>query len=229
LVACDDEAGPCAVETVSLQGFDIFRYEASLPDATADDPGSDRSALCSQSGVQPERGLTYAQARQACQRVDGFDLCLLQQHWQTACAGAAGRRYPWGSQDVSGRCNDYRQSSADCVRPCGALAQCSTPEGVRDLVGNVWEWTLAVQGPADGGGCSEAPDSDRHCDRLVPEQAGSLVCLDATTCVRPAYVGGGCRLRSSDVHLDANQCATQLFAPLTYSSQDVGFRCCRPR
>lgn len=227
VVGCADEPSPCEVETVQEPGFEIFRYEASLPDATAAGAGADRSGLCSQAGGLPLRGLTFAEARAACQQVDGFDLCSLQQQWQQACGGPAGRTYPWGSEDHSGRCNDYRESSESCVQPCGARSECATPAGTLDLVGNVWEWAAAHQGPADGLGCSADPASDRSCDRLLPEQAGSLLCLDGSVCVRPVYAGGGCRLRSMDVHIDANRCSTYLFAPLSYSSQDVGFRCCR--
>jgi formylglycine-generating enzyme required for sulfatase activity len=60
--------------------------------------------------------------------------------WQYAAQGTDGRRYPWGDQFDSARCN-YGLNHTSSVRefPSGA-----SPFGVQDLVGNVWQMTNDV-------------------------------------------------------------------------------------
>lgn len=73
--------------------------------------------------------------------------------WERAARGTEGRRYPWGDGPPAGQCNmcdracrfhHFKDRDADDgwaeTAPVGALAACTTPEGVLDLVGNVAEW-----------------------------------------------------------------------------------------
>jgi formylglycine-generating enzyme required for sulfatase activity len=79
-------------EWASLGGLQIMKYEASRPDATAQDSGSSTTSVCSQAGVQPWTNVTYAQAAAACTSV-GARLCT-EQEWHRACAVAPGTSYP---------------------------------------------------------------------------------------------------------------------------------------
>lgn len=61
--------------------------------------------------------------------------------WERAARGRDGRRYPWGAEFTSGRCNSKEAelngtSSVGYFSPAG-----DTPEGIIDMVGNIWEWT----------------------------------------------------------------------------------------
>lgn len=56
--------------------------------------------------------------------------------WQWAAQGADGRDYPWGDTFQAGYCN----SDTLGTTPVTAFASNVSPFGVRDLVGNVWEW-----------------------------------------------------------------------------------------
>lgn len=60
--------------------------------------------------------------------------------WERAARGLSGQRYPWGSEFVSGRCN-CKEAGLESTSPVGAFSpEGDTPEGLVDMVGNVWEW-----------------------------------------------------------------------------------------
>jgi len=63
-----------------------------------------------------------------------------EEEWEKAGRGADGRRYPWGDEWVPGRSNTYE---ARLTRPAavGHFFDDVSPYGVRDLLGNVQEWT----------------------------------------------------------------------------------------
>ncbi len=65
------------------------------------------------------------------------------EEWQLLAAGAEANPYPWGDQYESGfaATGDRVQGG---VQPCGATARDRTAAGVRDLGGNVSEWTRSV-------------------------------------------------------------------------------------
>ncbi len=57
--------------------------------------------------------------------------------WQYAAQGHDGRKYPWGNEMDSTRCN-YNLNS---TTPVDAFPTGASPYGVMDLVGNVWQLT----------------------------------------------------------------------------------------
>lgn len=129
----------CLDAVVRYAGVEIFQYEASRPDATADSAGADESAACSRAGVLPWTFLTIGEARAACQS-SGFELCHGTQ-WQAVCAGDPPERpWPYGHGYQASVCNDHI-NGAGALEPTGAREGCRTPQGVYDLSGNVWEFT----------------------------------------------------------------------------------------
>ena len=69
--------------------------------------------------------------------------------WEKAGRGTDGRRYPWGDDFKSGEANLYRGArGASAWSEVGSYAGDRSPYGVRDLAGNVSEWTASD----DGGG-----------------------------------------------------------------------------
>lgn len=126
------------LDTVQVAGFEIFRYEASRPDATADAQGADAAQACSRAGVLPWTNLTLADAEAAC-AASGFSVCSGDQ-WQEACVGPELWPYPYGEAYVQGICNDHVTGSG-ALEVTGGRADCVGPSGIHDQNGNVWEMT----------------------------------------------------------------------------------------
>ena len=64
--------------------------------------------------------------------------------WEYAARGMQARRYPWGDEFLPNRCNTA-EAQLGGTSPVGMFSpQGDTPEGVVDLVGNVWEWTSSL-------------------------------------------------------------------------------------
>ena len=61
--------------------------------------------------------------------------------WERAARSTDGRRWPWGDEFVQGRCNS-KESGVGGTTPVGKYSVAGdSPDGVGDMVGNVWEWT----------------------------------------------------------------------------------------
>lgn len=64
--------------------------------------------------------------------------------WERAARGFKGNRYPWGNEFIAGRCN-CKEVGLGQPSPVGYFSpDGDTPEGVVDMVGNVWEWTNSL-------------------------------------------------------------------------------------
>lgn len=67
-----------------------------------------------------------------------------EKEWERAARGPDGREYPWGQEFDASRANLARNSRTQLkLVDVGSFPQGATPEGVYDLVGNVWEWTAS--------------------------------------------------------------------------------------
>ncbi len=91
-------------------------------------------------GREPRTGVTWGMARRLC-RKRGKKLCTEEQ-WEYACKGKSKRRFPYGNTWDAERCNTEDAAGNDrSVGAAGAFKGCRSPFGVRDLSGNVSEWT----------------------------------------------------------------------------------------
>jgi formylglycine-generating enzyme required for sulfatase activity len=67
--------------------------------------------------------------------------------WERAARGFAGWLYPWGDELFLNRCN-CKEAGFNTTSPIGYFSpDGDTPEGVVDMVGNVWEWTNSLYLP----------------------------------------------------------------------------------
>ena len=67
--------------------------------------------------------------------------------WERAARGLNGRRYAWGNEFLAGRSNS-KEAGLGRTSPIGHFSpDGDTPEGLVDMVGNVWEWTSSLFAP----------------------------------------------------------------------------------
>ncbi len=66
--------------------------------------------------------------------------------WEKAARGKRGRTYAWGNRWDAGRANTW-EGHVLRPSPVGVYPGGTTPEGIHDLSGNVWEWTRSLYRP----------------------------------------------------------------------------------
>lgn len=59
--------------------------------------------------------------------------------WERTARGSEGRKYPWGSEQPNPSLAAFGDSVRSAV-PVGLYPLGSTPDGIMDMAGNVWEW-----------------------------------------------------------------------------------------
>lgn len=119
---------------------------------------------------------------------------LTEAEWERAAAGLEQRRYPFGSRAGDDDVNT-RESGVGQTAAVGIFPKDTTPEGVCDMGGNVWEWTSSLARPypykaKDGredleglgarilrGGAYERYRSDMRCHVRVPAEPRAFVPL----------------------------------------------------
>ena len=203
VATCSDELRDCPDGMVSVCGaycFDV--YEASRPDATADDPGTDASRAVSQAGVLPwyssdsTSGMNPVIAAAACDAA-GKRLCTPQE-WELVCATLDELNYSYGDAYSASICNgidtfcdcdadgepDGEEAYPHCRDACdtdfhptptGSFTGCTNAFGAFDVNGNVWEVVATDDGHAHyRGGAYNCSDSERlhRCDYDGVESGG---------------------------------------------------------
>lgn len=71
---------------------------------------------------------------------------LTEAEWEATARGKEGRTYPWGNESPDETRAQYDQGYGE-TSPVTAHPRGATPEGVYDLVGNLYEWTSSLDRP----------------------------------------------------------------------------------
>ena len=91
--------------------------------------------------------------------------------WEKAARGTDARQYPWGADADPNGANCW-DTGIGAITPVGCFPQGTSPYGLEDMSGNVWEWTRSLWGensaastfaypynPQDGREQLQAPDA----------------------------------------------------------------------
>ncbi len=96
----------------------------------------------------PMIGISWYEAMAFCtwlSKKAGENILLpTEPQWQRAAQGDDGRLYPWGNQFDYRKCNCSAQNKSSGTTPVTEYLIGTSPYGVMDMCGNVWEWLLTA-------------------------------------------------------------------------------------
>jgi Sulfatase-modifying factor enzyme 1 len=121
------KVGPLCIDVYEASLWDSRTGGTQITQSACNDNGNDCTSFFARSvaGVGPARFTTWFQAQQAC--ANAGKRLLANAEWQMAAAG---------TPDNATDCNISSFSVADT----GQFSRCVSNHGVRDMVGNLWEW-----------------------------------------------------------------------------------------
>ncbi len=99
--------------------------------------------------------------------------------WEKAARGPSGRPYPWGDTASPAKCN-VRESGPGTTTPVDRYHSGTSPYGVYDLCGNIWEW------------CRTETEPGRH------ELKGSAFTSSFTRAAPSAFNDASARMNDDD-------------------------------
>jgi iron(II)-dependent oxidoreductase len=145
-------------------------------------------------GDHPVVGIAYYEA-EAYARWAGYRLPM-ESEWQMAASwrirssALMFRRYPWGESIDTHRCNVWASGVGTTV-PVGAHENGATPNGILQLIGNVWEWTCSEFEAVDASGHPLVGDMLMHTIR-----GGAFDTYFSSQATSDFRTGQGCLIRS---------------------------------
>ena len=158
------ETNESPARSIDLPPFKIMKYEVTNRQyrAYVDATGRQRSFYSSHPELgrddYPVVGVSWGDADAFCRHY-GLKLPTEQQ-WERAARGTDGRRFAWGAEKATP--DRVNRGDAVCcapdpadgypaTAPVGSYPAGETPEGVADMIGNVWEWVDGWFNPYDIG------------------------------------------------------------------------------
>ncbi len=159
---------------------------------------------------QPVVGVTWFDAQAFAEWIGGS--LPTEAQWEKAARGTERRIYPWGNQPPKARHHANFARRYNQPMPVGQFAKGTSPNGIADLAGNVWEWCLDEYHPT----------LYQQNSTEMPHNPLNLRYRDV---LRPRVIRGG----AWDVGRAFLRSALRFkFYPLD-STHTIGFRVVRPR
>ncbi len=134
-------ARPAHRVALAAFGLDRFEVTAGAYDAFVRAGRAPAPWAAKPAGDLPVTGVLWAEAVNYCAWRHPPDGRLpTEEEWEAAARGTAGRTFPWGDRWDPAAANT-QSARRGGPAPVGSFPRGASPEGVQDLIGNVWEWT----------------------------------------------------------------------------------------
>jgi formylglycine-generating enzyme required for sulfatase activity len=144
----EEEYGGEPLREVHLKPFRIGKYPitvaqyaAFVEDGSAPDRQPDRWEKQQEHPSWPVVNVTWHQAAAYCEWAGGR--LPTEEEWERAARGPNCTKYPWGYEEIDPSRANYIESKVGHPTPVGLYPTGASPEGICDLIGNVWEWTAS--------------------------------------------------------------------------------------
>jgi len=147
------------ITQVTLSRFFISRHPITNAQYEMFDPSHARKRAAGAGDRHPVVYVNSNEAAKFCQWLSSREKrryrLPTEAEWEYAARGNDGRRYPWGDQEGRGDLANFADRNTEFAwsdrkiddgfaesSPVGAFPLGSSPFGVEDMAGNVWEWCL---------------------------------------------------------------------------------------
>jgi len=137
---------PIAPFGIDVEEVSIGAYAAFVRAGRADAPWTTEPDT-----LLPVTAVRYAEALNYCAwKHPPAGRLPREEEWEAAARGLKARAFPWGESWDPSAANTASSQRAGPA-PSGSYPRGATPEGVLDLLGNVWEWTMSPMVTYPGG------------------------------------------------------------------------------
>ena len=125
-------------KTLQLETFSIDRFEVTQQEFALQFPDF---VFWQGAETHPVTRITWQEAKTYCQQV-GKRLPT-EEEWEKSARGTDARLYPWGDKTLRKKPHPFY--SGIIKRRVGLNKKDTSPYGVRDMSGSVWEWTASAE------------------------------------------------------------------------------------
>ena len=99
-------------------------------------------------------------------------------------------RWPYGDVYEPERCFVLSDQTSEelSARPSGSMTECTSPDGIFDMSGNLWEWTQGADGEGvlRGGGWNFSAGMNQCRARAVPDPSTRQAQSGVRCCTKPS-------------------------------------------